>query len=63
MDHKQRTGQANCPKTNIKVGIIFDREGVNIPRATLTSWVIQTYEAIRPYQRVGLATKQDSASN
>lgn len=26
---------------------IFEREGVIIPRATQTSWVIQTYEAIR----------------
>jgi transposase len=26
---------------------IFEREGVTIPRATQTSWVIQTYEAIR----------------
>ena len=27
---------------------IFEREGVDIPRATLTSWMMQTYEAIRP---------------
>jgi transposase len=27
---------------------IFEREGVDIPRATQTSWVLQTYEAIRP---------------
>jgi transposase len=27
---------------------IFEREGVDIPRATQTSWVIQTYDAIRP---------------
>jgi len=27
---------------------IFAREGVDIPRATQTSWVLQTYEAIRP---------------
>jgi transposase len=26
---------------------IFEREGVDIPRATLTSWMMQTYEAIR----------------
>ena len=26
---------------------IFEREGVDIPRATLTSWVLQTYEAMR----------------
>ena len=29
---------------------IFEREGVMIPRATQTSWVIQTYEAIRPLE-------------
>jgi transposase len=29
---------------------IFEREGVTIPRATQTSWVIQTYEAIRPLE-------------
>jgi transposase len=29
---------------------IFEREGVIIPRATQTSWVIQTYEAIRPLE-------------
>jgi transposase len=27
---------------------IFAREGVDIPRATQTSWILQTYEAIRP---------------
>ena len=27
---------------------IFEREGVEIPRATQTSWVLQTYEAIQP---------------
>jgi len=27
---------------------IFEREGVSIPRATQTSWLMQTYEAIRP---------------
>ena len=27
---------------------IFEREGVTIPRATQTSWMMQTYEAIRP---------------
>jgi transposase len=27
---------------------IFEREGVDIPRATQTSWLIQTYDAIRP---------------
>jgi transposase len=27
---------------------IFAREGVDIPRATQTSWVLQTYEAIHP---------------
>lgn len=27
---------------------IFAREGVDIPRATLTSWTLQTYEAIQP---------------
>jgi transposase len=27
---------------------IFEREGVDIPRATQTSWVLQTYDAIRP---------------
>lgn len=27
---------------------IFEREGVEIPRATQTSWVLQTYDAIRP---------------
>jgi len=29
---------------------IFEREGVTIPRATQTSWVMQTYEAIRPLE-------------
>jgi transposase len=29
---------------------IFEREGVTIPRATQSSWVIQTYEAIRPLE-------------
>ena len=29
---------------------IFEREGVVIPRASQTSWVIQTYEAIRPLE-------------
>jgi transposase len=27
---------------------IFEREGVDIPRATQTSWVLQVYDAIRP---------------
>ena len=27
---------------------IFEREGVDIPRATQTSWVLQVYEAIQP---------------
>jgi transposase len=27
---------------------IFEREGVEIPRATQTNWVLQTYDAIRP---------------
>jgi transposase/uncharacterized coiled-coil protein SlyX len=27
---------------------IFEREGVSIPRATQTSWLMQTYEAIKP---------------
>ena len=31
---------------------IFEREGVIIPRATQTSWVIQSYEAIRPLEDV-----------
>jgi transposase len=31
---------------------IFEREGVIIPRGTQTSWVIQTYEAIRPLEDV-----------
>jgi len=29
---------------------IFEREGVTIPRGTQTSWVLQTYEAIRPLE-------------
>jgi transposase len=29
---------------------IFAREGVDIPRATQTSWVLQTYEALRPLE-------------
>jgi len=29
---------------------IFEREGVNIPRGTQTSWVLQIYEAIRPLE-------------
>jgi transposase len=31
---------------------IFEREGVDIPRATQTSWVLQTYEALRPLEAV-----------
>jgi len=31
---------------------IFEREGVIIPRATQSSWVIQNYEAIRPLEDV-----------
>jgi len=31
---------------------IFEREGVEIPRATQTSWIIQTYEAILPLGEV-----------
>ena len=31
---------------------IFEREGVVIPRASQTSWVLQTYEAIRPFEDV-----------
>jgi transposase len=27
---------------------IFEREGVSIPRATQTSWLLQTYDALRP---------------
>ena len=30
---------------------IFEREGVDIPRATQTSWVLQTYEALRPLEK------------
>lgn len=29
---------------------IFEREGVSIPRSTQTSWVLQTYDAIRPLE-------------
>ena len=29
---------------------IFEREGVNIPRGTQTSWMMQIYEAIRPLE-------------
>jgi len=29
---------------------IFEREGVSIPRSSQTSWVLQTYEAIRPLE-------------
>jgi transposase len=31
---------------------IFEREGVDIPRATQTGWLIQTYEAIKPLWEV-----------
>jgi transposase len=31
---------------------IFEREGVDIPRATLTSWILQTYDAISPLEDV-----------
>ena len=31
---------------------IFEREGVDIPRATQTSWILQTYEAMRPLEEV-----------
>jgi transposase len=31
---------------------IFEREGVTIPRATQSSWVMQTYEAIQPLEDV-----------
>ena len=34
---------------------IFEREGVDIPRASQTSWVLQTYEALIP---LGEALKQ-----
>jgi transposase len=34
---------------------IFEREGVDIPRATQTSWVLQTYEALSPLE---IALKQ-----
>ena len=34
---------------------IFEREGVSIPRSTQTSWILQTYDAIRP---LGEALKQ-----
>jgi transposase len=30
---------------------IFEREGVDIPRATQTSWVLQTYEALNPIEK------------
>ena len=30
---------------------IFEREGVDIPRATQTSWVLQTYEALTPLEK------------
>ncbi len=29
---------------------IFEREGVTIPRASQTSWILQTYDAIRPLE-------------
>ena len=31
---------------------IFEREGVIIPRSSLTSWLLQTYESIRPLEGV-----------
>jgi transposase len=31
---------------------IFEREGVEIPRATLTSWTLQIYDAISPLENV-----------
>jgi transposase len=31
---------------------IFEREGVHIPRATQTSWLLQTYEQIQPLGKV-----------
>ena len=31
---------------------IFEREGVDIPRGTQSSWIMQTYEAIRPLEAV-----------
>jgi transposase len=31
---------------------IFEREGVEIPRATLSSWTLQTYDAISPLEDV-----------
>lgn len=31
---------------------IFERKGVTIPQATQTSWLLQTYEAIRPLGEV-----------
>jgi transposase len=31
---------------------IFEREGVQIPRATQTSWCLQVYEAIQPLEKV-----------
>ncbi len=30
---------------------IFEREGVDIPRASQTSWVLQTYEALNPIEK------------
>lgn len=30
---------------------IFDREGVDIPRATQTSWLLQIYESIKPLEQ------------
>ena len=35
---------------------IFEREGITIPRATQTSWLLQTYDAIRP---LGEALKRE----
>jgi len=29
---------------------IFEREGITIPRATQTSWILETYDAIRPLE-------------
>jgi len=31
---------------------IFEREGVDIPRATQTSWLMQVYEAVHPLENV-----------
>ena len=39
---------------------IFEREGVTIPRATQTSWLLQTYEAIRPLGEVLKETVLDT---